>query len=499
MFEKVWLIIQAQMVALQQSLEMVLSGSGTAAIGTGIILIIFWCYAGYKIYELWTSQGGDSFGQKLFWAWKESRKAFAVYVLMVAAPILVGTLGNVARGYARKSTMVIIKAATPAFARVDEMVDEARGLFDGLGAMLAANAGQQDLTRRTLYQAAKGVITTDLTLREKALLQDGGSAQSAAIRFFQKGIATQRAILDSAVASKNPQAIAAAQAAFNDYRKTASDAMAKASDAGANVYLSLDQRRAKRKDELWAVIQGEWYDQYLAGKDVPENDPKRATQGFQNWDFFTNGSEAPDQRRMVLNQQLNATVEAELKAEEDRLAGSYGWTEKIPEIAWRVLGILGACICMIAILAAGMQIFKAAYGALMTCVSFVATVTFGFALAAPVSPAFMLCFLSEKTEHWGRNFVNFLLSGVFASLGLFLMVSGVGFLFRTITVAMLPQISLELMAVQAATVNLGDFFLSILRLGGYAMLTGMAITFTADLVKKGAAVGAGLFTGHFPV
>lgn len=501
MFVKVWLIVQAQMMALQQSLEAVLMRGSPAAISTGILLVIFWCYAGYKIYEVFSAAAGETFLQKLYWAWKEARRTFVVYVLVVAAPILVATLGTIALGYARKSTAVIARSATPAFARIDELVEEAKSLFDGLGAMLAANAGQMDLTRRTLWQGGSDALTVsgnELSSREKALLQEGGSAQNAAIKFFQKGIATQQAILEAAKASKNPARIEAAQAAYNDYRRSAGEAMAKASGAGANIYLSVEQRRAKRKGEMWAVIQGQWYDQYLAGKDAPENDPKRATQGYQNWDYFTNGSESPDYRRMVLNGQLNTSVEAELKAEEDRIAGNYGWTDKVPEMAWRFLGVVAACVCMLAILAAGLQTFKAAYAALMTCVGFVATVTFGFSMAGPLSPAFMLCFLTDKTEHWGRNFVNFILSGVFASLGLYLMCSGIGFLFRTITTAMIPQISLELMAVQAATVNIGEFVFAVLRLGGYAMLAGMAVTFVGDLVKKGMGVGAGLFTGHFP-
>ena len=501
MFEKIWLFIQAQMVGLQQSLEGALTRSGATAIGTGILMVIFWTYAAYKIYELWTAQADDTFIRKLFWAWKESRKAFVVYALMMAAPILVGTLGDVAKGYARKATKTVISSATPAFATVDSMVQDAKGLFNGLGAMLASNAGQTDLTRRTLWQGAKDFATTpgdELSSKEKSLLAEGGSAQNAAINFYRRGMDTQKAILAAAIASNRQDRIDAAQAAMRDYRKAAGEALDKASAAGAKVYVSNEARREARKKEIWAAVQARWYDEYTVGMSLPEGDPKRDTEGFWNWDYFSNGKEEPTYRRMHLTQQLNTTVEATLKAEEDRQAANNNWTGSIPEFGWRILGLVGAAVCMIAIIAAGVQIFKAAYGALMVCVGFVATITFGFALAAPVSPAFMLCFLSDKTEHWGRNFVSFILSAVFASMGLSLMVSGIGFLFRSITVVMLSQISLELLAVQAATVDLGEFIFAILRLGGIAMVSGMALTFAADLVKKGSAVGAGIFTGHFP-
>jgi len=160
--------------------------------------------------------------------------------------------------------------------------------------------------------------------------------------------------------------------------------------------------------------------------------------------------------------------------------------DEIPRWGWWVIGFVGALICAIGAFAAGIQIFKGVYATLLHCVGFLAMVTFAVAVALPLSPAFMLCFASQKTEAHGRNFVNFMLSMVFSSMGLAFMVTAIGFLLGSIRTAMVSQASMDLLKVQTSTDDIGSFLFACLCYAGGLMVAGMAVTFIADFAKKGA-------------
>lgn len=527
MFLKIWLAVAAQIRAIESAIYQAMSGSGTMAVTTGVVMLIFWTYVAWKIYELWIAQADDTFTRKLWYIFNNYRRMMIVYLLVISAPVLVGSLGSVARGFAKQGRAKVEAPIPAVFTQVDNVLKQSTGMMQGVGTMLAAHAGGQDVAEMTTLQWAgvtAGAIVSKQSASKGVFVPGAGNVIGAMQASYDAGGAKYaenydraRSGLDRAVdgardLGKLGRDVMKTQIQMADARGDKRFAQqlrdyqvqvqsrnltALASATGmANSSLSPEQMRRAEANALFMVIQEEWMEEAKAAS-FPDasGKPPAGTAGGLRWkNFEAAGGWAKPEAVAALQSQIQAEVNSQMAARDQ----AKGWQKDIPRFGWEIIGVIGMLICAVGIIAAGINIFKAAYGALLYCVGFVATVVFAVSIATPLSSAFMLCFISDKTEPYGRNFVNFMLGGVFASMGMMLMAGAVSKLFLLTAQSILAEGAYRLSMVMIYTTSIGEFLLACLTTAGAMMIAGMAFTFIADFIKKGAAVGAGIFSGHFP-
>lgn len=519
MFEKIWMAVATQIRLVETAIYQAMAGTGAIAITQGVVTMIFWVYVAWKIYEIWIAQADDTFTRRLWFIFKEYRRVMVVYLLVITAPVLVESLGAVARGFARQGRAKVEAPIPDVMRQIDDVMKTSTTLMSGVGTMLAVHAGGQDVASLTTVQGVKAVI--------KGSFNSGGGPTTTGVLAtgvgsFVEAAKTYRSNFDSANAglgkasdgtgrlarlgTENLNAqIAMAQKRgdtklvtdLQALQKRNADAVSQAQMYGQATMQGPAAVRRLEMNELFMEIQNQWMSDFKTAQlpDPSTGKPAIGTAGGQMWKAFdAAGGWSNPQAASTLQGQIQQAVNSEMAARDQ----ARGWQKDIPRFGFEIIGIIGVLICAIGAIAAGINIFKAAYGALLYCVGFVATVVFAVSLAKPLAPAFMLCFITDKTEPYGRNFVNFMLGGVFASMGMAMMAGAVSSLFKLTAQTIISEGAYRLAMVQVNTGSIGDFLLACLTMAGAMMVAGMAFTFIADFIKKGAAVGAGIFTGHYP-
>lgn len=537
MFQSIWLTIAGQIRAIETVLYAAMAQAGAVAITTGIVMLIFWVYAAWKIYEMWIVEADGSFTRKLWFLFTNYRRLMIVYLLVIAAPVLCGSLGGVARGFARQGRAKIEAAIPDIFGQLDVILKQASSVVSVAGVMLEAHGAGRDANSagflRSVFSsetataaaagattglvgghyvpvvghtvgaavgAATGGVVGAVTAKQRISDDKRAAYQDSTSRVEDKAAQTRRSMrkLSEAQAEmaerngdkKGAQAIreAGERAAKQSYKAAgASSAMMDAAVDGSDPV----KIRAAQEKAIWTRIKAEWENAYKrstlgGGSEKPNADAER-------WATYENSGKTPEAMQNLMNI-MQTLVNDEMRAHD----AARSWQDDVPSIGFKIIGILGGLICVAGVLAAGLNIFKAAYGAVLYCVGYIATVIFAVSIAMPLSSAFMLCFISDKTESYGRNFVNFMLSGVFGSMGMMLMAGVCGKLFQLTAQGILSQGDLRLHMVLQSTWSIGEFLLACVTMAGAMMIAGMAFTFIADFLKKGAAIGSGLFSGSFP-
>jgi hypothetical protein len=118
------------------------------------------------------------------------------------------------------------------------------------------------------------------------------------------------------------------------------------------------------------------------------------------------------------------------------------------------------------------------------------------AIATPIAGLFMLTLLSDKTESYGRNFINFWLSMVFSSIGLAAMAGVVAHAVGAINDLVIGAGVMKLAGLAAAA-SFGDIFYGCCGAALAFFVAGGMFGFAMNLIQKGSAIGNGIFSGHF--
>lgn len=520
LFSKIWEAVLTQIEAIEGLLYEAVQKVGMGGLTTGLVMLIFWFYVAVKIWELWLEAPSGTFNDKLLWIWRNARKAMVVYLLVITGPVLVMAVGGTAIGFARTGRQAVATSAKPIFATLDKLLDHTLGMMNSMGLQLAARAGGRDVVSPTAWQWTKGGLqgaVDGMTLGTNMLIPgvEGGAAQIEGYIAENAGKAARadannllrveqsaKIALDAQKAMIQQAKIRGASKSYIDKLESqAREMRAGVRSAEQTAIYGTNWEQAERK-EIWYGLQAAWEaeSKTLPIGMAPEEVAKQLagvspggqiyTQFLQQGGWASEGGKAGE---FVLSE-LSKATEAEIANRRSQR----GWQDNIPIWGWEVVSILGIGICCVGIILCGVNIFKAAYGAVLYTVTATAGIIFAVSMAGPLSPLFFLCFLSDKTEGFGRNFVNFMLGGLFASMGMMLAAKACGSVFTLLAQSLLAQGAYRISQIIQHTDSMGSFFMACLTSAGAMMVAGMAFTFIADFIKKGAAIGSGIFSGHYP-
>ena len=154
-------------------------------------------------------------------------------------------------------------------------------------------------------------------------------------------------------------------------------------------------------------------------------------------------------------------------------------------------------IQMVGLMVLAVTVMKESFAVLTYIAGFVMTVNFAICCAAPLAPVFLMTLLSDKYESYARTYFGFWMSMIFASAGLAAMARMVGTLINGIMATIGVEVGVGYLSVMGAH-SVGDMFAGALMSCGELIVVGMCMSFVLDLVKRGASVGAGIWSGNFP-
>lgn len=162
-----------------------------------------------------------------------------------------------------------------------------------------------------------------------------------------------------------------------------------------------------------------------------------------------------------------------------------------------LVGYLCALIFMIGAVIFGITIIKESFGILTYIAGFLISTSVATAIAAPVAPAFFVAFLHEKTENYGRTFLGFWMSMIFAASGLAGMAMVANGLVNGIRHSVMTEAYITFTDVYTAGSGGEMIMFSFYGLAGM-VASGMCLSFVLDLIKRGAQIGAAIWSGNSP-
>jgi hypothetical protein len=162
-----------------------------------------------------------------------------------------------------------------------------------------------------------------------------------------------------------------------------------------------------------------------------------------------------------------------------------------------LVGYLAGLIFILGIVILGVTIIKESFGIMTYVAGFIATIWVGAAIAIPLAPLFLMSFVSDKWESYGRTYVGFWMSMIFASAGLQAMCNLVGLLITAVKQPIGVKVAAGYADFATATTG-GSMLAAALYCAAGLVAIGMCLSFVLDLVKRGAAVGAAIWSGSFP-
>jgi hypothetical protein len=162
-----------------------------------------------------------------------------------------------------------------------------------------------------------------------------------------------------------------------------------------------------------------------------------------------------------------------------------------------LVGYAAGLIFIVGIVILGVTIIKESFGIMTYIAGFIATIWVGAAIAIPLAPLFFMSFVSDKWESYGRTYVGFWMSMIFASAGLQAMCNLVGLLITAVKQPIGVKVAAGYADFATATTG-GGMLAAALYCAAGLVAIGMCLSFVLDLVKRGASVGAAIWSGSFP-
>lgn len=425
------------------------------AFSTGLVFALIAGYVCLKWFELLGETEGQSISQRVFLAYKQFRKQFVVYVLVVAAPFICAAFAGIAKGQVQKCFTLM-------------------NALDGVAA-----------------QADGGI---------KSIVQSWPS--------IQQGVAAATGITDQdfnaanrSLEIRNVKASPEAKAA----RKTLADATDKMSrDIKALGNPPSGSPAASRKALLESAVQRNQNllqagDQAL--QSISPEEKERWNQYMQATNDAANESTLSIVGKSV---GIGAATVAGGKIGGAGVAGGtlgtaiYGADIKeliLKGVVYALAGIV-ALIAIAAVGSLGLTVVKQGTAILSYIVGVWTCVSVGAAIATPVAGLFMLTFLSDKLESYGRNFVSFWFSMVFGTIGMATMAVLLAQVIRT---AMPLCIAPGMQAIVgfAGANTWMKILMGLLTIFGFFFAAGSLLSFLASLFRKGLGIGTGFWTGTF--
>jgi hypothetical protein len=445
---------------------------GTMTVAGGLVLALFWLYAVYKIIELFSTYHGEGMGGSIWTVWEKARRPMVVYVLMFIGPILASVMTGMATSKATAGLNTMKTSIGQALARVDSFYsDDMMSLsFNVMQSVqnIVQNGSASDngstvdaaLGEMSKYAAAQGGLKGLDPDKRKEVLQHAIGAASLALQsatLLQDRIdrlGQQRHSVSEGLdmslfpgAAKTPQ-LTQQLAQLRTSRLKAIDAQVS----------DLITRQGKLRSD--AITLKGYIDQAGSPKEI-------LADNFTSYDSLFVGA---------IKELYNDAVM--------KIKTAYG----------QFLGLVFLFLPLIASVSVGISLFKEGFQTCMYIVGFVTLCLVGNAIAAPLAPVFMLTMVSNTTESYGRSYINFFLSMVFAAAGVEAMAILAG---RSVLGLVNLSFMLTTLDISNATSYLG-LLSEMIKCAALIFSIGMASSFCLGLVKRGAALGSGILSGGFP-
>lgn len=423
-------------------------GKAVYNFSSGLVYALFAGYACLKWFELLGETEGQSISQRVFLAYKQFRKQFVIYVLVVAAPWLAEGMAGIARSQVQRA-FTIVNALDGLAAQTDGALNSINDSFDSIRLSVAAACGWTT----SEYNAAN----RSLAIHQLKASPEAKEARKCLIEATDKMTAQLRQVGDAPAGSP----------------------------------------AASKKKLLTQAIQRN-QDLLRAGDDALKNISQEEKDNWKAYMAATN--EAANESMLQMLGRVSragavggvAGAGAEIYGREIKDAIK----EVLITIAVTGLAIFVYCIAMVAVGTFGLTVVKQAYQMLAYIVGIWAAVSVGAAIALPVCGLFMFCLISEKTEVYGRNFISFWFSMVFGCIGLATMAELVGQAIRSLMpLAIAPGLQ-GIIAFSGAN-SFKTLAMGLVQIFLVFFAAGAALSYFCSLLRKGLNLGTGFWSGTF--
>lgn len=435
-FGLAWRYVTAVLQFLIDQGSKVTSAGGGPSVGamTALTTLLMGAYAAMKSIDiLGKAEGGMA--ARLEAGWHASRKGMIVYALSVAAPLLAMGLGSLAISNVQKAAKVIPDAVGDVLTGFDKLLSSGGSLF---------------VTAPVSAMNAFGLQNSILDANKaKALAVKAGNNLPGMLGVFDMNAATLAQLRKIAI---------------------------KQGGVTTNVDAAMGQQRAALQSASTT-----WTAACTAGAE------KEST-----WNHVKTklGNIADGISASVVETPAGGMMDAALAN------FKLDFMDGLKYVGCYAAGWVLASIALLGIAGGGMAVLKEGFGAIAYLLGVVVAMSIGTAVAIPFAGLFMLSFLSEKTEAYGRNFVSFLFSMVFASIGLLAAAKVVaGFL------TLVGSVGLNAAGLLMGKICVGDGNIVGAAFGcaGVALGIGMFTSFIIEILKRGGAIGAGFWSGSLQV
>ena len=122
--------------------QMMGKASSTISFSTGLIFALIAGYACLRFFEMLGETEGQSLSQRVLIAYKQFRRQFVVYVLVVSAPFICAGFAGVARGQVYRS-FGIVKSLDQCAQMTDSALDSLLSSWDAIAHTTGQVMGRQ--------------------------------------------------------------------------------------------------------------------------------------------------------------------------------------------------------------------------------------------------------------------------------------------------------------------------------------------------------------------
>jgi len=368
-----------------------LNGAKAAiSVATGLVWAILFAVICVKFFEMLAECEGQSISQRMFYAYKQFRRQFIVYVLVLAAPALIAGFGRIARGNVQH-----------AFCLVNTMDGVAAQADSGLKALVTS----WDAIKQSAA-AALGICTEDYNAPSRSLeihnLKASPEAKAARKQLQDVTVQMQKEL--AGMGSPSPNSPAGRQKAAFEKQIATNQELIKTGDTALKSISPEEQAR-------WAAYQKATMDEATQSTGLIV--AKALGVGVTSTAGIVAGAKLGGTQGAIAGGVIGAGTAYGMEGGFSELKQYFEQRVLIPVVAGFFF-----LICALGAGYFGMAAIKQTIAVASYIVSVWAMVSVGVAIALPVSGLFMLCFLGEKTWHYGQNFISFWFSMIFGTLAL---------------------------------------------------------------------------------
>lgn len=414
--------------------------TSTISFSTGLVFALIAGYACLKFFEMLGETEGQSLSQRVFFAYKQFRRQFVVYVLVVSAPFICAGFSGVARGQVYRS-FVVIQALDQMATMADNALDS---LLSSWGAISQATGRAMGVNTATFNEGERGMALRDTRRTEayKSMERDVANAYATYQREASKKAGAKPGSIDDKAGKMAAAASANARTALvNGQSKlaapTAEEKAAMQTQAAKDSDMRQRQNQA-RKDTLDGIVTS-----WAPWKGMMED--------FKEW--LTDAS--------------------------------------VYVVAAIVLLIAGA-----GVVSFGITVIKQSFAGMSYLIGVYAMAAIGAAIASPVAGLFMFTLISDKTEQYGRNFISFWFSMVFGCVGLATMAGFLASVIKTTVPACIGLASASIIKIGGAT-DIKSLGLATVGVFAAFFGAGAVLSFLMGLLRRGVQAGTGFWSGSF--